>query len=339
MVKKSYNTYVQFCKENVITKEEITASKFYQFLINDLKLLPDQTLLIANIQSLALKSDPSRLRIRSDQFLKLVKAQQTGALITGIKINNQKYFCFFSTKYFFNYHFNVNQSNSFITFTYQDLINNYTIYDNDGIIEKTTKTNGKIYFYVSVNDHFNPQLFTAFNKTIKSIPDLSIQNKTTITFIPPIADVIKKRIRALNQDWCALVFNDQNNLYHCPCQKAIDIAFLKANNLNYTDLHHFAPKDFLANFFKKQNKDINWNIIHDEINLVPLCTPCHSAIHKGKNNPKLVTSVFQAIIKSYQITNRYNRFIKYLDQNFKMKIQDLLNLYLKIFSFKQQQED
>lgn len=321
-MKTSYEEYLDFCKTNAITKEQLINSKFYQFLINEQNLVENETLLIAKIQSLVLKSNPTRLRIRNDRFLKLAKAKALGGLITGIKIKDQHYYLFFSTKYFFNYHFSPNQSNSFITFDYDDLINNWTTYSNDTIIEKTYHKNYKIYFYVSTDDNFDAKQFNDFNQKIAKYDNLVNQEINLIT--PPIADLVKKKVRTLYQDRCALL-NQEDCEFACP-SKEIDLEFLKANDLNYTDIHHFAPKDFLTKLFKN---DLNWSIIHDEINLIPLCSPCHIAIHKGKNNVQLVTKVFQAIIKSYQNQNRWEDYIKYLKINFNLNVDDLLKVYLK----------
>ena len=323
-MKKSYEEYLDFCKTNAITKDELINSKFYQFLISELNLVENETLLIAKIESLALKSNPSCLRIRNDRFLKLAKAKALGGLITGIKIKDKQYYLFFSTKYFFNYHFNTNKSNSFITFDYDDLVNNWTIYPNDTIIEKNYHKNYKMYFYVSTDDNFDAKQFNAFNQKITKCANLVNQEIRSIT--PPIADLVKKNVRTLYQDQCGLS-NQAGDEFVCP-SKEIDLEFLKTNDLNYTDIHHFAPKDFLAKLFKN---DLNWSIIHDEINLIPLCSPCHVAIHKGKNNVQLVTKVFQAIIKSYQNQNRWEDFIKYLKINFNLNVDDLLKVYLKTY--------
>ena len=332
-MKKNYSDYSQFCKENNLKEEDLISSNFYQFLTNNnendaLRFVKDETLFIVNIQSLSLKQHPTRLRIRSDNFLKLAKENKEGGIMTGIRIENKKYFLFFSTKYFFNYNYDTNQGNSFITFDYYDLINNYTKYPTDSIIEKNSK-NKTIFFYVSSEDNFSPELFKSFNKIINSIPEGYLLNKTKNIIVPPISDFTKKDIRILHKDLCGLVSKYENKYFDCPCRKDIDIDFLKENDLNYTDIHHFAPKKFLLDIFRKQKKDINWNIIHDEINLIPLCTPCHIAIHKGKNNIELVKKVFKSIIESYKINNRYNDFIKYLDFNFNISIEDLLNFYLK----------
>lgn len=337
MNKKNYSDYSQFCKENNLKEEELISSNFYQFLTNNnesdaLRFVKGETLFIVNIQSFSSKKNPTRLRIRSDNFLKLAKEKKDGGAITGIRINGKKYFLFFWTKYFFDYNSDTNNSNSFITFNYYDLINNYAKYLTDSIIEKNSKINKEnkiIFFYVSSEDNFNPELFKSFNKIINSIPDSYLINKTENIVIPPISEFTKKDIRILHKDLCGLVSEYENKYFDCPCKKDINIDFLKENDLNYTDIHHFAPKKFLVDIFRKQKKDINWNIIHDEINLIPLCTPCHTAIHKGKNNTELVTKVFNSIIESYKINNRYEEFIKYLDLNFNLDINDLLNFYLK----------
>lgn len=334
-MEKPYFDYWKFCNENQLKRSEIVASKIYQFLTTNqenggLNLVENETLMIANIQSLSLKSDPSRLRIRNDKFLKLARAKIQGGLISGIKIRNQQYFLFFSTKYFFNDDIKVNQSNSFITFTYDDLVNNYTRYGFDTIIEKRSKINqSKIFFYVCTDTSFDLQVFKSFNQKITAYNDYPLVNQTKLMFIPPIADHTKNNVRSLYHDFCALVSKDQDGEYVCPCNQAIDLKFLKENDLNYTDLHHFAPKKFLAKLLKNNNQDINWNIIHDQINLIPLCVPCHSAIHKGKNQDYLVTKVFRAIIKSYQKNNRYEDFVNYLRFNFNLSVADLLKVYLK----------
>ena len=69
-------------------------------------------------------------------------------------------------------------------------------------------------------------------------------------------------------------------------------------------------------------------LIHNPVNLVPLCMPCHQSIHK-KSNRNLVINTYNYILQTFKNMNLKNDFLDFLKKcNITEEI--LLNFYLGI---------
>lgn len=316
---KSYEKYSKKLKNILLNKKEIEKSNIFSFLKKEFKdEFKNDNIFYSNITSMCLKTKPNQIRIRNDKFLACAKEQKLSFLFSGIKINNNNFIFTFISKCFYNYNHSIKSSNSFINFSYEEMID--FISNGDNVIIKNLTKPSMYIFYVSDNNDFNETKIINFLNEIEK-NDFNPRNpKQLKKFAPPIPIKNKLIARLRYKELCARIID--NNL--CPCGKNINVNYLKENNLNYTDIHHFAPKELMI---RKMNDFVNWNIIHETINLIPLCPPCHQSIHKGKNSYNLVKNTFNSIIKCLKITNSLDLFKDFLNKNLKMSLDDLFNFY------------
>jgi len=287
---KTYKPYVDWLNENRLTSEYIIKSDIYKY-VSKLGYKIGKNLFIPNIRSMNLNSHPSKLRIVCGDFLSKIKeGDYNVCLMTGVKINNTKLILTYFGKSFIGYTFKTSDSNSFITFDYEEL--SEWSKEGEGGDVKKTRNKDKFLFYIStkfnecVFDNFycmlNKLYFDPYNKDSKTIPVIPEQNKK----------IAKRRYE------------------------------IKKNE--YVELHHFIPKDY----FIKYCAQVDWKIVHDPLNLVPLSVEEHHwGIHSSK--PEMVKNVFNKIIKLYKEHHLYDDFIFFLKKNTKLKnIDELLNFYL-----------
>lgn len=318
---KSYKEIQEILKKSNLSKDEIKETKLYKYIKEKIIWSKEnENVFFSNITSMCLEKNYENVRIRNDKFLSLAKENKNGFIISSIKLNNKTFVLCFHTKMFTNYEFSNNQSNSFITFKLSDIQNKFVFDNNDNVVIKNKKSN-KYIFYVSIDENFNSEKFGEFLEKIDNFDIKKLDVDIVKFFVPPIPNKIRNKIRNDYDDYCALE--------NCPCGKSININFLKENNLTYTHLHHFVPKELFIE--KKWNKEgcLDWSVIHNSINLIPLCLPCHQAIHKGSYMKELVVNTFEKIIKKYKEKNQLDKLLKYLNDNFNYQIDDLLNFYLK----------
>lgn len=321
---KKYDNLKKKLKDSELNKKEILSSNIFNFIKNNLSL--DQSnIFFANIKSMCLENSPEKIRIRNDNFLRCASTGKISYLFSGIKINNKKFLLFFSSKSFYNYPFSTKSSNSFINFDFHNFINNIISFESDNIAIVNNKNKTKYIFYVSNDDYFDSEYFLTFWKEINETNFDPYSSSKIKKLTPPIPGNNKKTVRDLYENFCSLVY--EKNQYTCPCGSNINIKKIMKYNLNYTDIHHFAPKEFLINIMLEREGILNWNKIHDTINLIPLCSPCHQAIHKGKNNNELVSKVFNSIKNCYILKNRLNDFEKFLNE-INLSLNDLYQFYL-----------
>ena len=244
--------------------------------------------------------------------------------MSGIKLDNKQIIICISSESFFDYSFSTKNSNSFITLDYDDL-KKLVYFDQDTIQYWTYGKNVKYSFFVSYNENFNENLF--WNEFIHNVfyircKDIDI-NKI---IIPQIPESIREKIVIKFHDRCAL---DQESIFKCPCGNNIDINFLKQNNLSYIHLHHFVPKElFKEMYYNGKIDNLDPYLIHNPVNLVPLCMPCHQSIHK-KSNRNLVTNTYNYILETFKNMNLKNDFLDFL-KKCNITEEFLLNFYLGI---------
>lgn len=330
-----YKELQQKVNENKISKDEIKKTNVYKYLLSLNNLEKDQ-IFFANITSMNMEIQPDMLRIRNDKFLRNVQLKKKSVLISGINWNNKKIILVFLSESFLGYKHSTNSSNSFITFSESDL-NNFLFNDRDtinfkNIYKNTNHEKSKYIFYTTKDINFNPEEFDNFYNVL--VNDLKFQPYSSVTqnkylklLIPKIPEENKNIIRNIYGKKCALCCIDKNDPAFCPCGININIDYLENNNLNYTDIHHFIPKEYFLNCF--DNDYINWEIVHSDKNLIPLCSACHQAIHKGNKYSNLVKNTFFAIKNAFDMKKRLDDFKKFLQDNTELKnLNNLLNFYI-----------
>lgn len=335
MIEKNYKETTNFLEKNKISSTEIISSSN---LYNEILKLVDgdkKSILFSNITSFSNIKTPNKVRIRNDNFLKACTDRKKVVLISGIKINDKNLYLIFISSYFYGYNSSTKSSNSFINFDINDL--HKFIYDNKDTINikhpKNSQLNNKYHkyaFYATNDFNFDTNKFVKFfndTEEITSVDDKPIIYTGHEYFIPQIPTETRNAIIDNYARKCALCSLDKENPLYCPCGDQININYLKENDLSYIHLHHFVPKKY---FLNEPHIDIKWEIIHNINNIVPLCLPCHQAIHKGSKNIDLVKNTFNAIIESFKKNNRYEEFENYVKENTKFtSIDDLFEFYKK----------
>lgn len=333
MTEKNYKFIAEFLDKNKISNTSIVSSTNLYKEILELVDNDKDSIMFSNITSFSNRNSPNRVRIRNDKFLKDCKNNKKVVLISGIKINNKNLYLIFISSYFFNYNSSINSSNSFINFDFDDL--HSFIYNNEDTIiirkpkNKSTDHRYHNYAFYTTNDtNFDKNKFEKFFKNIEEITSnnsKSFEYTGHEYFVPQIPIKMRKKINTIYGRKCALCLLEKDDPLYCPCGDQINIEYLKKNDLSYIHLHHLIPKKY---FLNDPSIDINWDLIHNINNIVPLCQPCHQAIHKGFKNKGLVHDIFNAIIKIFKKNNRYKKFEKHIlnKTNFK-NIDDLLDFY------------
>ncbi|MFV8418732.1 hypothetical protein [Mycoplasma sp. Sp33II] len=339
-----YSKYTEFCNQIKIGKEEFQKTNFYNYLFNKkndngFDFIMNQNVFKANITSFSNEACPDKLRIRNDKFLKLATERKMGLLIAPYKMNNKIYFCILTTLWFYNYSSSISSSNSFIIFDHNKLLD-YT--KNMGVQYKTIKTN-KI--HLINNDKFvKYALLIISDEDIEKFNDLKeyIINSYTsrgdiANFIersknidPTISSKTRNSILNLSKNRCLINYINPN---HCNTKMDWDATYeaIKGTGLNVpVDIHHFITREWFKDVWQvsETESDLDWDFIHNEINLIPLCKLCHQSIHN--KNKRLSKLTFSYIIQALKYTNRYDNFLKYLEESNVVKsIDDLLLMYTK----------
>lgn len=329
-----YKDLQKLVNDSKLSRSKLKSSNLYNYIksLNDFK---DDQIFFANITSMNLDTNPNMLRIRNDNFLKKITNSEKAILLSGINWNHKDIILVFLSESFIGYDHSTDSSNSFITFSKDDL-NNF-LFDNEdtvnfkNIYKNTKKERSKYIFYTTDDINFDKNKFFNFYNVL--VNDLKFQpysqntNRSLKILIPAIPEINKKRIRELFNQRCALCSINKDNLAFCPCGENVNIKYLKDNDLSYTDIHHFIPKEyFLNNMY--EDSYINWNIVHNEINLIPLCSACHQAIHKGNKYQELVKNTFNAITNAFEEKDRIEKFKNYLLNNTDLReLSNLLSFY------------
>lgn len=333
MNEKNYKNVANFLEENKISSDEIMSSTNLYKEILKLTGNDKDSILFSNITSFSNIKSPDKVRIRNDKFLKACGGNKKSVLISGIKINNKNLYLIFISSYFYGYSSSTNSSNSFINFDLKEL--NEFVYDNEDTINikqpKNHSLSNKYHnyaFYATYDFNFDKNKFVKFfNDTEEIIPvdNKSIQYTGNEYFIPQIPVETRNKINNNYSRKCALSFLEKDDPLYCPCGDQINIDYLEKNDLNYIHLHHLVPKKY---FLNDCSINIKWGIIHSTCNIVPLCPPCHQAIHKGLKNVDLVQNTFNAVMESFKKSGRYDEFEKYILENTNLTgVENLLDFY------------
>lgn len=331
-----YKELSEFLKQNVISNDNLYKTNIYKCA---LKLVDNNdNVIISKIESMANKKTPNRVRIRSDKFIRYASENKKAILLTGIELNNNKIYLAFFSSSFYDYKHSLKSSNSFINFPFEEL--NEYIYNGQDTINiknnntKKNKEKIKYVFYSTLDKNFDENKFIDFYNNSLKFNDNSITKYSgNEFFVPPIPIEIKKIVKNDFNKRCALCSLDREHINYCPCGYDINVDYLDKNDLSYTHLHHLVPKKYFLN--DCETSYINWNIVHNKLNIVPLCPACHQSIHKGLKSTELVSSVYNAILDIYKKIGKYEEFTHFLKNNTKFSdTDDLLNFYKGISNLK-----
>lgn len=323
----NYSYYQEFANKNKLEREKIINSDVYRVLVDDLKLKLNENLFICNIQSMSNKNNPTKLRIRNDKFLRLVsKGNGECCLISGIKINDLDVILIFFGYSFIGYNFSTKSSNSFIIFDYDDLVNKFKS-KNNSVQTKNNHDKTKYMFYVTCikeNDNFykfDKKMFLFFFDSIKEINFDFYKYQKSTNLDQDIPKINREVVNKVYSNLCSIYKTNGFKFCNCVNWKEIE----KSGNYN-PDIHHFVPK----NYFKNKIGLVDWGMIHNPINLIPLCSFCHKKIHSSKKNISIIKEVFYNIVDSYKKYDRFFEFNDFLKQNTNFEsIEDLFNFYIK----------
>lgn len=313
---KAYKPTMEFVNENKLEKSKIRNSDIFLFLTNVLGYKEKENLWISNVQSMAMSKEPTLLRIRSDNFLKnVIEGNKCICLISGIRVLGEDLYLVFFGKSFIGYNHKIDCSNSFITF-YRDELDKFTNAENSFQTKNISKKGSKYIFYTSTK--FESTKLVEFIKMIDDI-QLNGYKETNVKYDPNIPSKNRDEVEDIYEHQCQIYYNNPQE-----CKGACDWKDIRIKGLKKPyDLHHVVTKEW----FKDQNGIIDWNIVHDPINLVPLCRFCHGLIHSSDKS--LSEKTYKAIIDGFKKSNRYDDFILYLKDNTSFNNdKDLLNLYL-----------
>lgn len=334
MVEKNYKVIADFLNKNKILKKEIVSSTNLYKEISSLVNNDNDSILFSNITSFSNKETPNRIRIRNDNFLKACKDNKKAILISGIKLQNKNLYLIFISSYFYNYNSSIKSSNSFINFNFDEL-DDFIFNNEDTINIKKPKVKSiddryhKYAFYATNDINFDRDKFIKFFNDIEEITfadNKLIKYTGCEYFIPQIPVETRKEICSDYAKKCALCLLEKDDPLYCPCGDQINIEYMEKNDLNYVHLHHLVPKKYFLN--DPSITKINWNIIHNICNIIPLCPACHQAIHKGFKNKELVENTFNAIMNIFKKNSKFEKFEKYIINNTNLEnIDNLLDFY------------
>lgn len=313
-------------------KELFLKSDILKIIRESYPKITDDRIVFANIQSMCLTTDPTKIRIRSDKFLRWVKNFNFDCMLVSIaKHFGKKYYYIFLGKSFEEYCFSDYSSNSFLNFNFEDLFPVNGWKENYGIKIKTVsnrrKEKSKYFYYVSEdalksNDDIN-KLKDFCERFIKQIP-LEPYPKIVYKALE-ITPGIRKKVFDLFPNRCICSVGE--NI--CINKDSINWnSFEKNPSLTSLHLHHFIPKEHFRNMYNV--KKLNTEIINSYLNLVPLCPSCHSTIHKGNDLQKMM--IINKIFEVQKKLNIHNDFLDYLKNNekyIKMTIEKIIAFYLK----------
>ncbi|MBN0919343.1 ATP-binding cassette domain-containing protein [[Mycoplasma] gypis] len=285
---------------------------FYKFLEeNNIKYLR------ANVTSLSLKTQPNRVRIRSDAFLKSAVNEGTKDLflVSSYKnINKDITHIILLSNWFLKYSHSLGSSNSFLNFNYEDLemFSQYSGFQYKNFQTKNSPETNKFIFLTLNDKDFSEELFYNYKSSSEKIFDdlllnfsESSQTKKSDPSIP--LWVKEKLLRDFNFSCAIHSVNPNNCRTSMNWQKTREN--LKGTNLNVpVDFHHFVPRSFFKKEFYNSDKSqiLDWNKIHNLINVIPLCQICHQSIHNS--DKELQKQTFNLIIDTYKTKNNIEKF-------------------------------
>lgn len=318
-----YYEYSKFLYDNQLSMEECKNSNFLSILFEKFTNLKwNINLFYVPITSLSNKYNVTKTRVRNDSFLKKSINKEDSFLISGIKLKNKLYFLLFHSKCFYLYNKSITSSNSIIIIDFFDILKfQYT--DVDIIPHYGNNKNIPTYFYLLCSDDAQniQNYLNIYINLINSIKKSGYESLTKSSEISkPISNTTRDEILNLFKGKCALSANSICSRYYN--WEIISKEYTTNKRTCNIEIHHFIPKSY----FKKYFKDVDWNFVNKNINLIPLCSNCHDNIHSGNEN--VVSFYFQSILDVYKEYERYNDFKDFL---FKSSLDDekLLAFYLK----------
>lgn len=334
MTEKNYKPVADFLNLNDISEEEIISStNLYKELLTLVNNDTD-SIMFSNIESFSDTKYPNKIRLRNDNFLRASKEKKKIALISGVKLGDKNLYLIFISPYFYDYKASTNSNNSFIGFDFNELY--HFVYNGEDTINiknpKIKSSNKKYHrymFYATYDVNFDKDKFAKFFGNVEEVipsDDKPIKYTGNEYFVPQIPVETRKLVNENYAKKCALCSLEKDNPIYCPCGDQINIDYMEKNDLSYTHLHHLVPKKYFLN--EPSITNVDWDIVHNLYNIVPLCPACHQSIHKGVKNKELVHNVFNAIMDLFKKTDKYDKFEKYIIDNTNFEsVDNLLEFY------------
>ena len=308
-------------------------SDVFKIINSKFPKITEDKVVFSNITSLSMQKDPDKIRIRNDKFLGWVKNDDFDCLLVSIAEHyGQNYYYLFLGKSFKGYYKRDNASNSFLTFDFNELFPEGGWGNNFGLkiknIYKKNCLTTKFFYYVS----------ESALKTIKDNEELkSFCNIVNSSSLSPYIEPKSTNNRYISASTREKIMKTYPK--RCVCSIGGNICysysvdwdkFEKNPEENKIHLHHFIWKSFFESTHK--SNDLDWEIINHYLNLVPLCSSCHSAIHNGE--PEIKLKILNKIFEVQKKLWIHDEFIKYFDENkkyIKIKFEDIVNHYNEVF--------
>lgn len=277
-----------------------------------------------NWSSMSNKHDPTKVRCRSDKFLSNIKNdknishKENVILLSSFKYNDKIIHSIVSGYWFSNYKHSTNSSNSFINIEYSELID--MLESNGFYYKNTSKKSGQkqqtkyvIYFFEDNNFEIN-NFFQYIELSRNLHNNYSDSLNLFSKYDPSIPKNSKIILYELFNDSCAV-----HTLNPDFCKTKIDWQATKKaisnTNLNVpVDFHHFISREIFKKAWNRHEIDeLDWKMIHDKINLLPLCQICHQSIHNKDKG--LAEETFNYILRVYEKNGALEDFLNFLNKS------------------------
>lgn len=309
-----------------MTPQELKETYIYKDL---LKLgFPEEDIICGKFGSLCMEKSPNKIRIQNDEFLSQIKNGNFNVvLLSGTKIINKvgKQKIVFVVIYgesFRNYTFSVSSNNSFFIADFPDLkdwveISQELINHSHKKYKKPTKK-VKYSFHVSTESNIH-----TLKRHLGNLKEWDFEEKK------PTKD---KKIPKQTEIAARIFFSNKCGVFSINQQSCPDAYIFRKKQTQRskapTELHHLLTKEFWKSYFDSINKPYDWSLIHNQLNLIPLCPNDHVALHGGN---KMVFDNIMQLLKKKKI---YEKFFTYLALN--TPIKNEIDLWEQVYSKKEE---
>ncbi len=265
-----------------------------------------------NFQSFSNPGTPTKIRLRSDGFLKCSKQWKlydTFILFSCVKVNNVKTYVVLTSNYFANYSFSIRSSNSFFTKEFSDLQEWSSSPDGITVHQRRasrTSVTTFIYWHGTFDEHSS---LSGYMNLLSSIPQNGYSFVArSLNRGPSIPRRNREMIREIYDNSCA--FKIVNS---CSTYRSRNEDILK-------HIHHIIPREFF-----NDHEIYDGEIINNLNNLILLCYRCHEDVHS--RNVTTRSEAFENIISVLKEENKFNDFLQYLTQTVHITLPLLYNVY------------
>lgn len=284
-----------------LNKNDILKSEIFNFFKSIIK--GDEELLFCPLQSPVINQTPDivcpRGEMNGGKFLEYARDNKILYCISGIKIMGKIIYFIFCNKFWFGYKNYKKGNNHPIRFTLDAIRDKFVL---NGIQDYNTDKLKKYKYSFFTCIEFNEESKEQIKDFIKFINVFSINE-----------DILNNQNRRKNipgsiTNQIDKIYSNKCILSNEKCKGYIDwfkaIQYKNNSGIKYVTYHHLIP----VNYFIKNISDdfINWNIINDLNNIIPLCHICHIIIHNKKDEIK------KMLEEIFNIVEQKNQFNEYL---------------------------